>query len=101
MDIELIGMPDDIAETFQVKFTFAKATDLDTTADPPETAADLPDELLADDIKITKEDADGMMVDSDAYVQDTDIIMLSAGKWVATIHYEFDALPLSVTLARF
>ena len=99
VDIELIGI-DDIAETFQVKFTFAKATDLDTTADPPETAADLPDELLtAIDIKITKEDADGMMVASDAYVQDTDIIMLSAGKWVATIHYEFDALPLSVTLA--
>ena len=53
---------------------------------------------MAEQITITKEDdsTPPMMIDSDAYVLDSQIIMLSAGKWVATIHYEFDTLPLYV-----
>ena len=96
VDISLIGTPDETASTFQVRFTFEEATNLGAN----EEAADVPIDLVASNIAITKEDpADPtMMVESDAYVQDSDIIMLSAGKWVATIHYEFDALPLYVTL---
>ena len=39
-----------------------------------------------------------MRIDSDAYV-DGDIITLSPGKFVATVNYKFDALPVYVELA--
>ena len=94
VDLEMVGMINEADSTFQVKFTFAEATGL--AAD--ETAGAIPTALMANQITIQKQDpADPMeMIDSDAYVQDSDIIMLSAGKWVATVHYEFDALPLYV-----
>ena len=95
--IELVdGSLDTDAKTFQVKFTYTKATDVGDG----ETAAAVPSTLAASDIALKKEDpADATMrIDSDAYV-DGDIITLSPGKFVATVNYTFDALPVYIELA--
>ena len=97
VDISLIGMPDKAAKTFEVKFTFAKA---DVTGMDDKTAADLPDMLDADDITLMQTDPTDAtkMIEDDAYVVG-DIIRTSAGRFVATVNYRLDPLPVYVGLA--
>ena len=98
VDIALVGTIDESAKTFEVKFTFAKA---DVTGMANKEAGPVPTALMANEITLQKENpADAtMMVDSDAYVRDADIIPVRAGVFLATVNYRLDALPVYVGLA--
>ncbi|RKU26781.1 hypothetical protein C6499_12780, partial [Candidatus Poribacteria bacterium] len=91
VDISLVGMIDEAASTFEVKFTFAEAV---VTGD--DTAAAVPAMFTDANISITR-DAEGMMA-SDAYVQGNIISIGGGTGWLATINYRLDALPLYVAL---
>ena len=94
VDIALVGAVNETAKTFEVKFTFAKATVNAAT----QTADAVPDELMAGQITIQKQDPNDAeeMVDSEAYVQPNSIITLRSGVFLATVNYRLDPLPLYV-----
>ena len=94
VDIALVGAVNETAKTFEVKFTFAKATVNAAT----QTADAVPDELMAGQITIQKQDPNDAeeMVASEAYVERDSIITLRSGVFVATVNYRFDPLPLYV-----
>ena len=99
VDISLVGMVDEAANTFEVKFTFAEA---DVTGD--DTAAPVPAMFTDGNINIQKQQADPtdptmmVMVPSDAYVQGNIISIGGGTSWLATINYRLDPLPLYVGL---
>ena len=89
VDISLVGMINETAKTFEVRFTFAEAA-----VTGSDTAAPVPATFTGANISINK-DAAGTMP-SDAYV-DGSIISIGGGTgWLATINYRLDALPLYV-----
>ena len=97
VDIELFGIINEVAKTFEVKFTFVKA---DVTGMANKKAADVPDELMEDQITLQKQDPDDSdaMIDSDAYVQPNGIIKTRTGVFLVTVNYRADALPVYVGL---
>ena len=94
VDIALFGVVNETAKTFEVKFTFEKAT-VDAAT---QTAAAVPGTLVADQITLQKQDPDDatMMIDSDAYVVPDGIIKTRAGVFLVTVNYRADALPVYV-----
>ena len=98
VDISLFGAIDETAKTFEVKFTFEKAT-VDTAT---QQARGVPGTLVASEITLQKEDPDDPMemIDSDAYVEPNGIIKTRDGVFLVTVNYRADALPVYVGTSK-
>ena len=80
--LSLIGTPDEVAKTFRVRLEFSEVV-----------------ALAAANVMVQKEDPDDATMKVDADVAPVELTQLGSGMvWVAEVDYEFDMLPLYVSV---